>query len=170
MARWLSSALPGEAVRALVNTAVLAAAMSTLDGLLVAISASVTGDLLGGRGGARANAALLAALAVVTIALAASPPKLVLLFGQVGVYGLVAAGAGPLLAGLWLPGRLPAGPAFASALLALATHLLASAWWTNPGLSAVAALAVGLPIAFLPALSQRPSALALRGDLHARHQ
>lgn len=47
-------------------------------------------DLLPGRGSLDLNRGILAALAVVTVAIAWSPPTLVLILGQLGVYGLVA--------------------------------------------------------------------------------
>jgi sodium/pantothenate symporter len=136
-----------------VSTAILAAAMSTLDGLLVAIAASVGNDLLPGKGSVMGNRLVLVALAVATILGALYPPKLVLILGQLGIYGLVAASAGPLLAALFLPGRTTAPSAFASAAAALTVHFgLALTVVANPALAAVAALAVGIPIAVLPAL------------------
>jgi SSS family solute:Na+ symporter/sodium/pantothenate symporter len=149
MAEFLLVAFPWEPLGALVSVAILAASMSTMDGLLVAISASVAGDLLPGRGGVGLNRLVLLALAGATLAMALTPPKLVLILGQLGVYGLVAAGAGPLLAGLFLRGPLRAGPALASAAAALAVHfsLALGGLTPNPGVSAALALAVGVPIA-----------------------
>ena len=153
LAAWLVEAFPWKPLAAVISVAILAASMSTLDGLLVAISASLGGDLFE-RPSVRRNRFILALLAVATVAIALSPPRLVLILGQLGVYGLVAASAGPLLVGLFRPGRLRPGPALASAIVALAVHFgLALTVVDNPGLAACAALAVGIPIAALPAPS-----------------
>ena len=97
-----------------------------------------------------ANRVVLVVLAVATIAGALYPPKLVLLLGQLGIYGLVAASAGPLLAALF--GRsLAAGPAVLSAVLALAVHFgLSLTVVDNPAVAVVAALLVAVPVAVLP--------------------
>lgn len=167
MAAWLSLAFPWEPLGALVSVAILAASMSTLDGLLVAVSASVGNDLLLGSRDASdpkavwLNRAVLAALAVATVAIALSPPKLVLVLGQLGVYGLVAASAGPLLAGLYRRGALDPRIALFSAGVALAVHFgLALTVVGNPGLSASIAVAIAAPLGFLPVglLSRAPAA------------
>ncbi len=157
MAAWLAAAFPWEPLGALVSVAILAASMSTLDGLLVAISATLAQDLLtAGQVGSDRRAvwlsrAVLGALAVATAVFALSPPDLVLILGQLGVYGLVVASAGPLLAGLFSRGRLSPGAALASAGVALIVHLgLALTVVDNPGVSASIALACGVPLALLP--------------------
>ncbi len=160
MARWLAATFDSEATTALVSVAILAASMSTLDGLLVAIGASVTHDLFAGTASVRTNRLVLLCLAAMTLALAWSPPDLVLLFGQLGVYGLVAASAGPLLAGLYRKQPPPAVQAAAAAMLALSVHLGAAlgGLTENPGLAALAGVLVSLPVAFWPAASE-PTAL-----------
>ncbi len=163
MAAYLQVAFPWEPVGALVSVAILSASMSTMDGLLVAISASVGNDLLPGRGSVTLNRIILAALAAVTIAVALSPPDLVLILGQQGVYGLIAASAGPLIAGLFRTGRLSPGWATASALIALAVHFGVGAiggLTPNPGVAACAAIAVGLPVALLGRLPVRQTRAA----------
>jgi Na+/pantothenate symporter len=132
------------------TVAILSASMSTLDGLLVAIAASVGNDLLPAGTGVWTQRGVLATLAAITIAIAWSPPSLVLVLGQAGVYGLVAASAGPLVVGLMREGPLPASVALASALVALAVHLgiYLGGLVVNPGLSASAALLVGVAISW----------------------
>ena len=128
--------------------------MSTLDGLLVAITASVGGDLLPGRGSSIVvNRAVMVGLAVATLAIAWQPPKLVLILGQLGVYGLVAASVGPLVVGIGRRGALHPGPAALSALVALGLHfgIYFAGLTPNPGLSALAGMIVGLPIAVIGA-------------------
>ncbi len=161
VALWLQQALPWPALAAAVSVAILAASMSTLDGLLVAISASVGHDLF--RGSVRANRLVLVVLAALTLAAALSPPKLVLILGQLGVYGLVAASIPPLAAGLFRTGELSARRAIASALLALGVHfgLALGGWTPNPGVAALCGMACALPVALW-----RPSpSLAPRGAL-----
>jgi len=147
MAQWLQVALPWPWLAAMVSVAVLAASMSTLDGLLVAVSASVGNDLF--RGSVGANRWVLVGLAAVTLAAALSPPELVLILGQLGVYGLVAASVPPLVAGLFLDGPLSARRAALSALLALVVHfgLALGGWTPNPGVAALCGLGVALPVA-----------------------
>lgn len=159
MAEYLLVAFPWPPVAALVSVAILSASMSTMDGLLVAVSASVANDLFPGKGSVKLNRAVLAVLAAVTIGVALSPPKLVLILGQQGVYGLVAASAGPLLIGLFRPGRLSAGWAVGSAAVALAVHFGVGAvggLTPNPGVSAAAAMLAGLPVALLGSLRAAP--------------
>jgi len=153
MAQYLQIAFEWKVLGALASVAILAASMSTLDGLLVAISASVAGDLFPGRGSTRLNRVVLALLALATIGLSLTPPTLVLILGQLGVYGLVAASAGPLLAGMFVPGELDGRWAIASALVALAIHfgLSLGGLTPNPGVAATAALMAGLPVAFVGA-------------------
>jgi SSS family solute:Na+ symporter/sodium/pantothenate symporter len=147
MAVWLQTTLPWGPLSAMVSVAILAASMSTLDGLLVAISASVGNDLFSGS--VHANRWVLAVLAGLTLALAWSPPTLVLILGQLGVYGLVAASIPPLMAGLFLKGPLSARRAAASSALALAVHfgLALGGFTPNPGVAALAGLLMGLPVA-----------------------
>ncbi len=157
MARYLVVAFGDGPMGALISTAILAAAMSTLDGLLVAIAASVGNDLVPGKGSVWANRGVLVFLGVATILGALNPPKLVLILGQLGIYGLVAASAGPLLAALYSRGTPPVGAAFASAGTALAVHFGLSAVIPNPALAATVALFVAVPIAVLPALRTAPT-------------
>lgn len=154
---YLQVAFAWPVVGAVISVAILAASMSTLDGLLVAIAASIGNDVLPGRGSVWVNRAVLAALAVATLLIAWTEPQVVLILGQMGVYGLVAASVGPLLAGLWLRGPLPRWPAWIATIVPLLVHF--GLGWTvidNPGISALAGMAIGVPVAFLAALARRP--------------
>jgi SSS family solute:Na+ symporter/sodium/pantothenate symporter len=97
------------------SVVLLAAAMSTLDGLLVGISTITANDLvlnIFSRGKSahnpkeqmrlalRAGHLVLIIMAVAVFLVALYPPKLLGIFGQVGVYGLVLAAVPPLLAGV----------------------------------------------------------------------
>lgn len=157
---YLQVAFTWPVVGAAISVAILAASMSTLDGLLVAIAASVGNDVLRSKGSVWVNRGVLVVLALATIAISWSPPKLVLILGQLGVYGLVAASVGPLLAGMWLNGPLRRWPAWIAALVPLFVHFgLALTIVENPGVSALAGMACGIPLAFLAA-AFRPSPAA----------
>lgn len=180
VAAYLAEAIPWEIVASFMAVAILAAAMSTLDGLLVAVAASVGNDLVPGRGSVWLNRAVLVGLAVLTIAISLSPPSAVLILGQWGVYGLVAASAGPLVAGLLYRGRLWGGGAVVSAVLALALYFtplllktlgtdggvaLVSAAQRNPGVAALSAMAVCVPLALV--LTRLPSGAATTSTVEA---
>lgn len=98
-----------------ISVVLLAAAMSTLDGLLVGISTITANDLVLNilslyrshwseeermRMALRAGHIVLVVMAVLVFLVALNPPKLLGIFGQVGVYGLVLAAVPPLLAGV----------------------------------------------------------------------
>lgn len=152
-------------VGAVITVAILAASMSTLDGLLVAIAASVGNDFLPGRGSIWVNRAVLLVLAAGTLAIAWAPPE-ALIFAQLGVFGLVAASVGPLVVGLFVRGPLPRGPAWVASIIPLIVHfgLSIPGFVTNPGVSALAGMALGLPIAGLALLLRKsPPPRAARG-------
>lgn len=138
-------------VGAVVTVAILAASMSTLDGLLVALAASVGNDVLPGRGSVWINRIVLVCLAAATLAISWAPPE-ALIFAQVGVFAVVAASVGPLLAGLFLRGPLPRWPAWLSAIVPLVVHFtLYATVFSNPGVCALFGMAAGLPLAALAA-------------------
>lgn len=101
---------------AVITVALMAAGMSTLDGILVSLSSIAANDLyrniaerrwLAGRSASqkshaahRASQAILVAMGVVAFFIALHPPKLLGIFGQVGVYGIVAASTVPILFGI----------------------------------------------------------------------
>ena len=100
----------------IISVVLLAAAMSTLDGLLVGISTITANDLVLNildrtgntslsekekmRLALRASHIVLIVIAILTFIVTLNPPKLLGIFGQVGVYGLVLAAIPPLLAGI----------------------------------------------------------------------
>lgn len=133
-------------VLAFVTVALMAAGMSTLDGILVALSTIAAHDLVlplternllsnrtaeeRARFGHRASQLLLVAMGVAAFALALDPPELLGIFGQLGVYGIVAASTAPILFGVLSP-RMGRRIALASALVGLVVHfaLYAVARW-----------------------------------------
>lgn len=125
------------AVLAFVTVAIMAAGMSTLDGILVALSSIAANDLLlplternllRGRSPEerarlvhRASQLLLVAMGAVAFVLALHPPELLGIFGQLGVYGIVAASTVPILFGVLSP-RTGKRVAAAAALTGLGVH------------------------------------------------
>lgn len=136
--------LGGALATTLVLLALLAAGMSTLDGILVALSAMVTHDLYlrlrprDADGGLRLSRWVLVGVGLVAFALAVDPPRLVGLFAQKGIYGLAAASFVPIVCGVMVRGPVSAtlmGVAAATGLgLHLGLHLLGGV--SNPAVSA----------------------------------
>lgn len=157
------SGMVAEGLVAAVFVALLAAGMSTLDGILVAVSAMVTHDLYlrGPRIEALPEKALAASrwaviiIGLVAFALAIDPPALIGLFAQKGVYGLAAASFVPLVFGVLRRGKLPVVPVAIASGFALAMHfsLHLSGVLPNPAVSATWAIlgstALGLVLLFL---------------------
>lgn len=124
-------------VGVLISVALLAAGMSTLDGLLVSASTIAANDVFLGSLGDRwlghrtekdrqavalkASRWILVAMGVISAGLALDPPELVGIFAQVGIYGLVAASLAPVACGVFVR-ELDARDVFASALLGPAVH------------------------------------------------
>ena len=119
-----------ECLTAAVFVALLAAGMSTLDGILVAVSAMVTHDLYlrGDRADAPPEKALAASrwaviiIGLIAFALAIDPPALIGLFAQKGVSGLAAASFVPVVFGVLRRGKLPVVPVAIASGFALAMH------------------------------------------------
>ncbi|MDF1562100.1 MAG: sodium:solute symporter family protein [Deltaproteobacteria bacterium] len=155
---WIGATYPPLVVSFVLVT-LLAAGMSTLDGILVSISTVVVNDLVlpslprldeerRMRFGLQASRGVLVAVGLVSLALAWDPPELLGLFAQQGVYGLVAASAAPMLLGILVQGRVPAALAGGLGVLGVATHfVLKLAGVSNPAVSAawgiLASLAIG---------------------------
>lgn len=103
-------------VGAFVSIALLAAGMSTMDGLLVSASTIAGNDLFLGflgerlmpratvaereKAALRASKGIIAFMGIATFFLALDPPQLVGLFAQMGVYGVVCASIVPMTAGI----------------------------------------------------------------------
>lgn len=136
----------------------LAAGMSTLDGILVSVSAIVVADFFLGedahepaaqRRGLAFSRWTVVVLGLVSLALAWDPPERLGLFAQQGVYALVAASCAPVVFGILVKGRVPAQLVGALSLLAVATHfgLRFFGGVVNPSVSAslgiIASFAVG---------------------------
>jgi sodium/pantothenate symporter len=184
---------------ALVTIAILAAGMSTMSSILVALSGITGNDLFAAwkrwRGGEatpamskRVGQASVLAFAIAALVIALDPPKLLGIFGQLGAYGVVAAAATPLVLGA-LMANLGRGAATAAALVGPVTHFALYGAGTldgvrrlgsgmgidlgNPGVtSAIAILAsaaIALTIHVATARAVRTSSSAERPAFPARH-
>jgi sodium/pantothenate symporter len=169
MTVYLQHALPGW-VFTVVSVVLLAAAMSTLDGIMIGVATITANDFVMNildRGNTvrtagerqrlalRVSQAVLLAMAAVTFLICLDPPRLLGIFGQVGVYGLVVAAVPPLLAGvLFTRVSLPAVWAASAAGLALHLGLFfagarifpsAGLAFGNPGVALSCALLLTVP-------------------------
>lgn len=170
MTMYLKTIFP-EAMFTFVSIVLLAAAMSTLDGLLVSISTITANDLVLNVIGQRrreelsdeqqmAFALKVSHVVLVVIAIAAflinlQPPRLLGIFGQTGVYGLAAATAVPLLLGVSFR-RVPMSLAWMGAIAALVIHFGlffsgeslfpdSNLTFSNPGVTAAIAAMITIP-------------------------
>jgi SSS family solute:Na+ symporter/sodium/pantothenate symporter len=168
MTVFLKSVFP-DWVFTIVSVVLLAAAMSTLDGLLVSMATITANDLvlnvfandqsidLEKR---MALALKISHVVLIFIAIAAfiinlQPPRLLGIFGQVGVYGLTVAAAPPLLLGV-LFRKVPLGLVWTGSALALTTHFVlfffgsqimpeSTLTFSNPGVTASIASLLVIP-------------------------
>ncbi len=124
----------------------LAAGMSTLDGILVSLSSIVVVDLVlplsrpdtPEKFGLFASRVTLVAIGLISLVLAWDPPAFLGLFAQQGVYGLVAATSAPMLLGLLTPQLKSAKVIAGLAALAVVCHFCLQIWFgiNNPSVSA----------------------------------
>jgi len=142
----------GPYILVFITLTLLAAGLSTLDGILVALSAMVVNDIylpFFGKGlteTQKANRALklsrivLVSIGLISFALAWNPPRLVGLFAQKGVYALAAASFVPILFGVLLSQskvKLPVSVIWISSLIGFAGHLILNLFMgvENPSVS-----------------------------------
>lgn len=157
----------------IIGIVLLAAAMSTLDGLLVSMSTITANDLVLNviarddklsderrmTLALRVSHVVLIVIAVAAFVVNLQPPKLLGIFGQTGVYGLTAAAAPPLLVGV-LFRRVPIGLAWSGSVAAITVHFLlffrgsnlfpnSSIAFGNPGVTVSMAIIAVLPVLLL---------------------
>lgn len=174
MTAYLHNVFP-EWMFTVISVVLLAAAMSTLDGLLVGISTITSNDLIMGvvrmrardkvlnegklmKTALRSSNVVLVVIAIATFFVSLEPPKLLGIFGQVGVYGLVLAVVPPLLSGVLFK-QVNLASVWIFSVLGMAVHFGLYAWgetlfvdsslsFSNPGVTA----AIGLLVGTVPAL------------------
>lgn len=141
---------------AFISVALVAAGMSTLDGILVALSSIAGNDLflsltentlLKNKSeeeklmvAHRASQGILLVMGLVAFIIALYPPEMLGFFGQLGVYGLVAASTGPVVVGVLMHGSRTVSKnwMFLSALVAMGVHFVLYIWGgiDNPAVTA----------------------------------
>ncbi|MBO6936627.1 MAG: sodium:solute symporter family protein [Deltaproteobacteria bacterium] len=160
-----------DGVGALIGVALLAAGMSTMDGILVSASTIAGNDLVLGilkiedeeRASTialKSSRAILAAMGIGAFLLALNPPALVGVFAQAGVYGLVAASVAPVTFGIFWD-RTPRAGAFAAALVGPAVHFTLHLFlgFENPAVSATFGVFASVAtLALACVLARKPSA------------
>ena len=129
----------GPVMVAIISVALLAAGMSTLDGILIALSSIAANDFFLNltrdnilreksdeerhRIAHRVGQLILIAMGVVTFIITAlAPPDVLAIFGQIGVYGIVATSCVPILFGILFPG-IDRRAVFAAAICGLVVYL-----------------------------------------------
>jgi len=139
----------GEYLLTFIFITLLAAGMSTLDGILVSLSAVVVNDLVSPMLGNKSSALLWSRLVLITVGiigalLAWDPPPLIGLFAQKGVYGLAAASTVPILFGVLFHEKLPIWLISSAAILGLLIHLVLNMFFgvLNPAVSAAYAIII----------------------------
>lgn len=101
----------GQLFKGFVFISLLAAGMSTLDGILVSLSSMVVSDLMipvlkyDDKKALNLSRYVLIGIGIISLALAWNPPKLVGLFAQKGVYALAVMSVGPVLLGVLTQAR-----------------------------------------------------------------
>lgn len=154
IAHLFSGTAVGSYFMTLVLITLLAAGVSTLDGILVALSAMVVNDIYrplapGGAGdgkGLLLSRLVLVAIGIIAFLLALDPPELVGLFGQKGVYGLAAASLVPILCGVLVRREIPLWIVGGAAAIGLCGHLGLTLLlrMANPSVSAAWAILASL--------------------------
>ncbi|MCO4792593.1 MAG: hypothetical protein KC493_02685 [Bacteriovoracaceae bacterium] len=142
----------GPYLKGLLSLGLLAAGLSTLDGILVSLSTMITTDFLGplfnfdDKKGLTVSRYILVLVGVVGLALAWNPPALVGLFAQKGVYALAAASLVPFISGVLRKEPLPVSIIFICSLTALFTHFYLNLALNviNPAVSGTWAIFVSL--------------------------
>ncbi|MEP6390346.1 MAG: sodium:solute symporter family protein [Halioglobus sp.] len=166
------SSVWGEYVLVFIFITLLAAGMSTLDGILVSLSAMVVNDIVHPLAGERYDGLVLSrwilvGVGAVGLALAWNPPPLIGLFAQKGVYGLAAASLVPVLFGVLVRRHIPLWIVAGSAVIGLVLHL----WFNlfggveNPAVSATYGILTSLVFGLAGLLLKRKSARAQSAEL-----
>lgn len=165
------SSVWGQYVLVFIFITLLAAGMSTLDGILVSLSAMVVTDIvhpLFGKGvdGLVLSRWVLVGVGVVGVALAWNPPPLIGLFAQKGVYGLASASVVPVLFGVLVRRHVPLWVVAIAAGMGLVVHLLLNLFMgvENPAVSATYAILLSLAFGLAGLYVSRPSALQAAAD------
>lgn len=161
----------GEYVLVFIFLTLLAAGMSTLDGILVALAAMVVNDIVKPLAGDASNGLVLSrwvlvGVGVVGVLLAWNPPPLIGLFAQKGVYGLAAASLVPVLFGVLVRRPIPLWIVAGAAGLGLGLHLFFNLVMgiANPAISATYGIFASLVFGLLGLAVTRGEAKPPQGE------
>ena len=130
-------------MRSVIAVALMAAGMSTLDGILVALSSITANDLFlnitennllktktpeeKGKLAHRASQIILILLGITTLVISLYPPELLSIFGQIGVFGIAAASAAPIFFGIFVV-RMPKAVIFSASVASLSIYISLFLW------------------------------------------
>lgn len=156
-----------------ISVTLLAAGMSTLDGILVSASTIAANDLFRERVTEEKRLALsryvLVGMGVVAFLIALEPPKLVGIFAQVGIYGLVAASLAPVALGA-LMDRVDPRHVFAAAVVGPLVHFghYGFVVWfggevLNPAVSATSGVLASFSVVAMLTLARRAASSRVVG-------
>ncbi|GAB1262314.1 sodium:solute symporter family transporter [Aurantivibrio plasticivorans] len=152
----------GQYVLTLIFITLLAAGMSTLDGILVSLSAMVVKDIVLPFTGDATKGLFWSRITLILIGLAGAavawdPPPLIGLFAQKGVYGLAAASLVPILFGVLFQGRIPLWVVAIAAVMGLTIHLVLNLFGgvENPAVSSSYAILASSLFALLGMLGNK---------------
>lgn len=158
----------GPYISAFITVTLLAAGLSTLDGILVSLSAMTVNDIYKplaknispedyARRGLLLSRIVLVVIGLVALWIAWNPPMLVGLFAQQGLYALAAASLVPILFGVLGPKGIPVYGIFACAVVGLVGHLYLnlSGRIYNPAVSSAYAIMMSMGVYVLSYLYMR---------------
>ncbi len=144
-----SGSAMGELTLTFIFITLLAAGMSTLDGILVSLSAMVVNDIVTPLSGDKHKGLawsrwVLVLVGIIGLILAWNPPALIGLFAQKGVYGLAAASLVPMLFGVLIRGHIPLWIVSSAAVMGLLIHFYLNLFGgvLNPAVSASYAIVI----------------------------
>lgn len=157
-----NGSVAGELTMTFIFITLLAAGMSTLDGILVSLSAMVVNDIVMPLSGSSSRGLawsrwVLVVVGIVGLLVAWNPPALIGLFAQKGVYGLAAASMVPILFGVLISGPVPLWIVAGAAVFGLTVHFYLNLFGgvINPAVSASYAIAGSIVLASIAMLLTR---------------
>ncbi len=171
----------GPYIMSFITVTLLAAGLSTLDGILVALSAMAVNDIYHPfakqddsetyqKRGLMLSRIVLVAIGLVALALAWNPPELVGIFAQKGVYALASASLVPIFFGVMGPRNVNVYCIFICAIIGLLGHLYLNIFGgvANPAVSSSYAMMMSVGFYLLSAayahFTSKPSQVAVAAN------